>query len=200
MADAGGLSRGVEFAKAFVASSKVWEIIDYAASHMYDYQDHFEDPDGFDPVLYRWADLTSQKPFLSTELCINYPGWQVGSYRVALAMGQLYHKNLTIADAAAICYCWTLLNVVEPSYGKTRSLFVPDKSDGFVPVASSNQLRVFGAYSRRIREGMVRVETEVFENDLLATAFNSDGGGLTLVLLNRSTGLFEFVSKSLKVD
>ena len=191
MADAGSLSKGIEFAKAFLGSSEVWKVIDYAASHMYDYQGHFEDPDKFDPVLYQWADLTGEKPFLSTELCINYPNWQVGSYRVALAMGQLYHKNLTIANASAICYCWTLLNVVEPSYGKTRSLFVPDKVGGFMPVASSNQLRVFGAYSRRIKEGMVRVETEVFENDLLATAFTSDsGGGETLVLLNRSTRPF----------
>jgi hypothetical protein len=187
MADAGRLSKGIEFARAFSASSEVWKVIDFTASHMYDYQNHFEDPDKFDPVLYQWANLTGDKPFLSTELCINDPNWQVGSYRVALAMGQLYHKNLTIANASAICYCWTLLNVVEPSYGMTRSLFVPEKASGFIPVPSSNQLRVFGAYSRRIREGMLRVETEVLENDLLATAFVSATGGTTLVLLNRST-------------
>jgi hypothetical protein len=69
----------------------------------------------------------------------------------------------------------------------TRSLFVPDKTRGFTPALSSNQLRVFGAYSRRIKEGMKRLGTEVLENDLLASAFAEDDGGITLVLLNRST-------------
>jgi len=101
-------------------------------------------------------------------------------------MGQLYHKNLVLTDAVAICYCWTLLNVVQPSYGWTRSLCVPDRSHGFVPVASSHQLRIFGAYSRRIREGMVRIEAEVDDDDLLVSAFAGENKKATAVVLNRS--------------
>jgi hypothetical protein len=200
MADAGSLEKGIRFAEGFLSKSEVWDVIDYAASHMYDYQDYFEKPDRFEPVLHRWLDLTGDKPFLSTELCINRPNWQVGSYRVALAMGQLYHMNLTVANATAICYCWTLLNVVEPSYGMTRSLFVPDKTKGFIPVPSSFQLRVFGAYSRRVREGMVRVGTEVFENDLLASAYQDSDERVTLVLLNRSTRPLRITTEGLSLE
>ena len=99
-------------------------------------------------------------------------------------MGQLYHKNLTLMNAEAICYCWTILNVTQPSYGWTRSLFVPDLSHGGLPVAASNQLRVFGAYSRRIRRGMTRLGLQCGDKDLLATAFAGPEGA-TLVLLNR---------------
>ena len=102
-------------------------------------------------------------------------------------MGQLYHKNLVLTNAVAICYCWTLLNVEQPSYGATRSLCVPDRAHGFRPVASSRQLRVFGAYSRRIREGMVRIKAETDSSDLLVSAFAGEGGAGTVVILNRST-------------
>ncbi len=67
-----------------------------------------------------------------------------------------------------------------------ESLFGPDPARGFVPVASSYQLRVFGAYSRKVREGMVRVEATASDPDLLATAFEGADGSRTLVLLNRS--------------
>jgi hypothetical protein len=187
MSDAGTVSGGIKRAQAFRSAAKVWSTIDYAATHMYDYQQFFTNPDGFDDRLKRWKQLTDDKPFLSTELCINSDKYQWPTYRVALAMGQLYHKNLVLTDAAAVCYCWTLLNVVQPSYGWTRTLMVPDRAHGLVPTASSCQLRVFGAYSRRIREGMVRVEAETDTEDLLVSACAGEGGKGTAVMLNRST-------------
>jgi O-glycosyl hydrolase len=187
ISDSGSLSGGIQRAEKFHSSEEAWAAIDYSATHMYDYQSFFTEPDKFDARLMQWKDLTGDKPFLSTELCINNNKYQWPTYRIALAMGQLYHKNLVLADAVAVCYCWTLLNVVQPSYGWTRSLFVPDREHGFVPAASSNQLRVFGAYSRRIREGMVRVEAETASNDLLVSAFAGDGRIGTVVILNRST-------------
>ena len=186
MSDSGSLSGGIKRAEKFHSSEEVWVAIDYSATHMYDYQSFFTNPDRFDSRLRQWKDLTGDKPFLSTELCINNNKYQWPTYRIALTMGQLYHKNLVLADAVAVCYCWTLLNVVQPSYGWTRSLFVPYREHGFVPVASSNQLRVFGAYSRRIREGMVRVEAETDAKDLLVSAFAADDNAGTIVLLNRS--------------
>jgi hypothetical protein len=186
MSDSGRLSGGIERAEKFLASKEAWAAIDYSATHMYDYQGFFTNPDGYDARLMQWKELTDQKPFLSTELCINNSKYQWPTYRVALTMGQLYHKNLVLTDAVAICYCWTLLNVEQPSYGATRSLCVPDRAHDFVPVASSHQLRVFGAYSRRIREGMVRIGTQTDVDDLLVTAFTGDGQTGTVVILNRS--------------
>jgi len=187
MSDAGRLTGGIERAKAFRRSKQVWSAIDYSATHMYDYQQFFTNPDGFDAYLVQWKQLTGDKPFISTELCINSDKYQLPTYRVALTMGQLYHKNLVLSDAVALCYCWTLLNVVQPSYGWTRTLLVPDRSHGFVPAASSHQLRVFGAYSRRIREGMVRVQAHTDANDLLVSAFAGDSNKDTVIILNRST-------------
>jgi O-glycosyl hydrolase len=187
MSDSGRLSGGIERAQKFLASKEAWAAIDYSATHMYDYQGFFTDPDEYDDRLRQWKELAGRKPFLSTELCINNSKYQWPTYRVALTMGQLYHKNLVLTDAVAICYCWTLLNVEQPSYGATRSLCVPDRAHGFVPVPSSHQLRVFGAYSRRIREGMVRVGAETDAEDLLVSAFTGGGGAGTVVILNRST-------------
>ncbi|MHC4596922.1 MAG: glycoside hydrolase [Planctomycetota bacterium] len=187
MSDSGRLAGGLERAEKFRSSEEVWSAIDYSATHMYDYQSFFTDPDGYDTRLMQWKQLTGDKPFLSTELCINSDKFQLDSYRIALTMGQLYHKNLVLTDAVAICYCWTLLNVVQPSFGWTRSLCVPDRSRGFMPAASSYQLRVFGAYSRRIHEGMVRVEAGVDADDLLVSAFAGKGNTGTVVVLNRST-------------
>ncbi len=186
MADAGTLSAGIEFAKAFRGSAPAWGAIDFTATHMYDFQGFFTHPDDYDARLAEWHRLGDGKPFVSTELCVNASQYQTDSYRIALSMGQLYHKNLTVADAAAICYCWELLNVVQPSYGATRSLFVPDERDGFLPVPSSHQLRVFGAYSRRVRQGMTRLVAECTHEDLLAAAFSAGRGRGTLVILNRS--------------
>src|ERR1035438_9124434 len=69
-------------------------------------------------------------------------------------------------------YCWTLLNVVQPSYGWTRTLLVPDPEHGLQPVASSHQLRVFGAYTRRVRAGMKRVKAASSNPHVLATALD----------------------------
>src|ERR1035441_8943101 len=119
-------SGGVAAGKAFREDAAVWKTIDYAASNLYDYQSHFYDPDGFDAALSQLRDATSGKPFLAVELCVNNGSFQSPAYRVAFAMGQLYHKVLTHLDACGVMYCWTLLNVVQPSYGWTRTLFVPD--------------------------------------------------------------------------
>jgi O-glycosyl hydrolase len=186
MSDHGSLAGGLERAKQFRSSPQVWKAIDYSAVHMYDYQDFFTRPDDFDERLLQWKAITGEKPFLSTELCINDKRYQTDSYRIALAMGQLYHKNLVLADAAAICYCWLILNVEQPSYGWTRSLFVADSRHGFVPAASSNQLRVFGAFSRRLREGMVRVDAACGDDSLMASAFSGDRGAATVIVLNRT--------------
>ncbi len=187
MSDHSYLKGGINNTKAFRSERAVWDAIDYSATHMYDYQDHFTNPDAYDALLIRWKTLTADKPFLSTELCINAGEYQIDSYRVALTMAQLYHKNLTIADASAICYCWLLLDVVQPSYGWTRSLFVSDRANGFLPAPSSHQLRTFGAYSRRIKEGMVRIKATADDEDVLVCAFESGDGAATVVLLNRAT-------------
>lgn len=184
LSDDGYLAGGIQRAKAARASEAAWKATDYVASHLYDYQDCFENPDRFDNPIGQWNAATAGKPFLSTEICVNYPKYQVPSYRLALVLGQLYHKNLALMNAEAICYCWTLLNAVQPSYGWTRTLFVPDLSHGGVPVAASHQLRVFGAFSRRVCRGMTRIGADSSDKDLLATAFQG-AEGATVVLLNR---------------
>ncbi|MBE7559195.1 hypothetical protein HS125_09730 [bacterium] len=191
MADSSNLAGGIERAKVFTAEPEVWKLIDFAATHMYDYQNHFTAPDDYDALLKQWRELTKDRPFLSTELCINNSNYQIQSYKVALTMGQLYHKNLTLADACAIAYCWGLLNVVQPSFGWTRTLCVIDEEHGFVPKAGSHQLRVFGAYSRRILRGMARIGAETDQADLLVTAFAGPGDEATVVLLNRGTAPLE---------
>ena len=173
-------------AKRSGKDAAVWKTIDYAASNLYDYQSHFYDPDGFDAALAQLRRRHRGKPFLAVELCVNNGEFQSPAYRVAFAMGQLYHKVLTQLDACGVMYCWTLLNVVQPSYGWTRTLLVPDPEHGFRPAASSHQLRVFGAYSRRVRAGMWRVKAASGNPDILATAFRDAAGKRTLILLNRS--------------
>jgi len=191
MSNAGQLAtggvHGLRRAQAFTEKKQVWDAIDYSATNMYDYQYYFTKPDEYDVHLKQWKKLTSGKPFLSTEICINKDPYQTPSYRIAFMMGQLYHKNLVITDAAAIAYCWTLLNVVQPSYGWTRTLVVPDRTKGFIPVASSNQLRVFGAFSRRVKEQMVRVDAVTKADNLLVSAFSGKGGEGTVIIMNRST-------------
>ncbi|MGP8245685.1 MAG: glycoside hydrolase family 30 beta sandwich domain-containing protein [Bryobacteraceae bacterium] len=177
---------GVAAAKAFREDPAVWKTIDYAASNLYDYQGFFHDPDGFDARLTELREATAGKPFFAVELCVNNNEFQSRAYRIALAMGQLYHKVLTQLDACGVMYCWTLLNVAQPSYGWTRSLLAPDAEHGMVPASSSHQLRIFGAYTRRVRAGMQRVKVASSNADVLATAFRGADGESTLILLNRS--------------
>jgi hypothetical protein len=179
---AGGVAAG----KAFRQDAAVWKTIDYATSNLYDFQNYFHDPDGFDARLALLREATAGKPFMAVELCVNNGEFQARAYRIALAMGQLYHKVLTQLDACGVMYCWTLLNVTQPSYGWTRTLLVPDAEHGLKPVASSHQLRVLGAYTRRVREGMKRVKAASSSEHVLATAFTGAGGKKTLILLNRS--------------
>jgi len=177
---------GVAAAKAFREDPAVWKTIDYAASNLYDDQTFFHDPDGFDARLAELREATRGKPFFAVELCVNNGEFQSRAYRIALAMGQPYHKVLTQLDACGVMYCWTLLNVAQPSYGWTRSLAVPDPEHGMTRAPSSHQLRVFGAYARRVREGMKRVKVVSSNPDVLATAFRGAAGERTLILLNRS--------------
>jgi hypothetical protein len=181
------LAEGIAATKAFREKEESWKAIDYTTSNVYDYQGFFYNPDQFDARAREMKEAGGGKPFLASELCINSAAFQTRTYRIALTMGQLYHKLLTILDACGAMYCWTLLNVTQPSYGWTRTLMVPDPEHGFIPVASSHQLRVFGAYSRRVREGMTRVGCSVTDPDILVTAFSGDSGRGTLIILNRST-------------
>lgn len=185
MADAPFMYQGVERANALREHPDVWKSIDYAAVHEYDYQDFFTDPDLYDVRMRAMKEASRGKPFLATEICVNKPSLQQPSYRVAFTEGQLYHKNLTILNSVGLLYCWLILDVEQPSFGASRALLVPDRYDGSVPVPSSYQLRVLGAYSRHVLRGMQRVAVASSDPDLLATAFR-DSHNATLVVLNRS--------------
>ena len=186
MHNASTCAGGIEAGKAFRQDPAVWKAIDYSASNLYDYQNQFYDPDAFDARLAQLRESTAGKPFFAVELCVNNSEFQSHAYRVAFAMGQLYHKVLTGLDAVGVMYCWTLLNVTQPSYGWTRTLFVPDPEHGLKPAATSHQLRVFGAYTRRVRTGMKRLKAASSNPHLLVTAF-AGSASKTLILLNRST-------------
>jgi len=187
MPDSGNLRGGIATARAIQGSLEAWKKIDYAATHVYDFQNFFQDPDGYDATVREWKDLVGDKPFLSTELTVNAAAYQSRAYRVAFAQAQLYHKNLALMDAKALLYCWTLLDIEQPSFGPTRSLFVPDRANGYVPTPAGYSLRVFGAFSRRLREGMVRVDAASDNPDLLATAYVSGAGQKSAILINRAT-------------
>jgi len=192
MNDSVYLWQAIEWARIFRGSAEAWKAIDYSAAHFYDFPLHSpEEQDKYDARIAEWNEATGHKPFLSTEICINYARCQTASYRMAFSMGQLYHKNLVLMNAEAICYCWLLIDVEQPSYGWTRSLFVTDRSRNFAPTPSSNQLRVFGAFSRRVRQGMTRVDATSGSPDLLVSAFKGEGNQTTLILLNRSTSPVE---------
>jgi len=137
--------------------------------------------------LKKWHERADDRPLLAIGLCINDNNCRSDGCGLALAMGELYHKNLALAEAALLCYCWTLLNIEQPNFGMTRSLFVSDPANGFTPRPSSHQLRVFGAFSRHVQAGMQRVEADTTSSNLLVTAFAGENKARTLVLLNRST-------------
>jgi hypothetical protein len=194
MADASYLYLGVERAKALQKDPAAWRVIDYTAAHEYDYQEFLANPDLYDARMLAMHDASDGKPFLATEICINDPHYQELSYRIALNIGQLYQKNLTELDAEALLYCWLLLDVEQPSFGGSRSLLVPDRTRNNLPVASSFELRVLGAYSRHILKGMTRVGSVNNNPDLLTVAFE-DSNRASLIVLNRST-----IAQRLKVD
>jgi len=125
---------GIEEIPKYKEDPGVWDAAGYAATHMYDFQEHFYNLDGFDETLLAWRQAIGSKPFLAVEICINRPQFQLPSYRSALVMGELYHKVLTIEDARAMACCWTLVNIVEPSFGWTRTLCVVwTKAKDFCP-------------------------------------------------------------------
>jgi O-glycosyl hydrolase len=163
-----------------------WKATDFTAAHQYDYQGFLANPDLYDDRLREIREASDGKPFLATEICLNDSHFQEPSYRLALQVGQLYQKDLTEVDAQMLLYCWLLLDVEQPTFGGSRSLLVPDRSQGQIPVASSFQLRVLGAFSRHVLKGMHRVETSVDNPDLLTAAF-TDGQHSSVIVLNRST-------------
>jgi O-glycosyl hydrolase len=163
-----------------------WKKTDYTAAHQYDYQEFLANPDLYDERLREMLANSDGKPFLATEICLNDPHFQEASYRLALQVGQLYQKDLTEADAEMLLYCWLLLDVEQPNFGASRSLLVPDRAHGQVPIASSFQLRMLGAFSRHVLKGMHRVEAQTSNPDLTTAAF-SDGNRNTLIVINRST-------------
>jgi hypothetical protein len=146
------------------------------ASNLYDYQSLFHDPDGYETRLADLRAASGEKPFLAVELCVINGDFQTRGYRVAFAMGQLYHKRPTQLNVGAALYCRTPLNGEQPSYGWTRTLFAPDAEHGMKPVASDHQLRILGAYTRRVREGMKRVKAASSHPHVPATAFAGAGG------------------------
>lgn len=186
MADASYLYLGVERAKELQKDPAAWKAIDYSAAHEYDFQEFIANPDMYDAQMRAMHEAAADKEFLATEICINDPHHQEPSYRIALAVAQLYHKNLKDLDAVALMYCWLMLDVEQPTFAGSRALLAPDRTRGWYPVPSSFELRVLGAYSRHITKGMKRVGADVDDNDLLTTAY-TDGKSETLVMVNRST-------------
>jgi hypothetical protein len=185
MADASYMFLGVDRARALSQDTEAWKAIDYSATHEYDFQEFIANPDLYDAKLKAMHEAAAGKPFLATEICINDPHYQEPSYRIAFAVAQLYHKNLTELDAVALMYCWMLLDVEEPTFAGSRSLLAPDRTHGWMPVATSYQLRVLGAFSRHIAKGMRRIGAESGDTDLLTTAY-ADGANETLIAINRS--------------
>ena len=186
MADASYMYLGTARARALQKDAAGWATIDYAAAHEYDYQEFLANPDMYDDRLHAMNAADVGKPFLATEICVNDPHYQEPSYRIAFNVAQLYQKNLTELDAEALMYCWTLLDVEQPSFGGSRSLLVPDRTKGWMTVASSYELRVLGAFSRHVVKDMRRVEAKTENPDLLTAAF-ANGAKASLIVLNRST-------------
>ena len=186
MADASYMFLGIDRANALRANSAAWNAIDFSATHEYDFQEFISNPDLYDARMRAMHDAAAGKPFLATEICINDPHYQEPSYRIAFAVAQLYYKNLTELDAIALMYCWTLLDVEQHTFAGSRSLLAPDRTRGWIPVPTSFQLRVLGAFSRHVLKGTQRIGVSTGDPDLLATAFVG-ANNETLVVINRST-------------
>jgi O-glycosyl hydrolase len=187
MPDAPFTASGIEFANTLKSDGEAWSEIDFAASHEYNFQNYITDMDAFDDQLKALRKANGDKPFLATEIGVNSTRLQIASYRVAFNVGQLYHKNMTLLDSIGLGYCWLILDVEQPNFGATRSLLVPDRYHEDIPVASSYQLRVLGAFSRHLQEGMVRVDAVSTNPDLLVTAYESNEKTRTVIAANRST-------------
>jgi hypothetical protein len=188
MPDASDLSSGISSATALHKNPRVWAMLDYSATHIYDYQRNFGDPEALNPLIARWNEQIGSKPFLATELAINKPRYQaMDSYRISFAQAQLYHKLLSSMDAKILAYCWLLLDIEEPTFGPTRSLFVVDRGNSFEPRAAGYSLRTFTAFSRHLPEGIDRVGASSSDPGVLVDAFTSTRFGQTLILLNQST-------------
>jgi O-glycosyl hydrolase len=185
MADASYMFLGIDRAAELRKNPEAWKALDFAAVHEYDFQEFLANTDLYDARMKQMHEAADGKPFLATEICINDPHYQEPSYRIAFAVAQLYHKNLTELDAVALMYCWLLLDVEQPSFAGSRSLLAPDRARGWIPGPTSYQLRVMGAFSRHVVKGMQRVGVETGDPDLLATAF-ADAQNETLVVINRS--------------
>lgn len=186
MADASFMYEGADRARVLRAHPDIWKSIDYAATHQYDFQFVVTDLDAFDADMLAMKKQSEGKPFLSTEICINLPKLQTGSYRVAFSVAQLYHKNLTLLDSIGLFYAWVLLDVEQPNFRASRALIVPDRTNGEVPITSGAELRLMGAFSRHIHKGMKRVDAETSDPDLLATAYVGPAQEATVIVLNRS--------------
>jgi len=184
MADAPFMYMGTARVKDLTQFPEAWRAFNYTTAHEYDFQEFAANPDMYDVRMQAMREASKEKEFLATEICLNDAHLQEHSYRVAFATAQLYHKNMTILDAVGLMYCWLILDVEQPSFGGSRALLVPDRTRGWIPVASSFQLRVLGAYSRHILKGMQRVGASVEDGDLLTTAY-ADAKNQTVVMVNR---------------
>lgn len=188
MPDAPTLSTGIHSTQTLREDPVVWKTLDFSASHVYDFQKTFDNPDGYDSTIDKWNAVVENKPFLLTELTINDQKYQTMSdYETAFAMAQLYQKALTKMDAKLLAYCWLLLDPEQPTFGVTRSLFVLDRSDSFRPKPSGDILRTFLAFSRRLPQGIVRVEASSNDPGIQVSAFSAAGLGQTMIVLNTST-------------
>ena len=91
------LPLGIDRARAWQKDPAAWQAIDYSATHEYDFQEFIANPDLYDARMKAMHEAAGGKPFLATEICVNDPHYQEPSYRIAFAVAQLYHKNLTEA-------------------------------------------------------------------------------------------------------
>jgi hypothetical protein len=186
MADAPFMDMATGRVKDLQRNADAWSKVDYTASHEYDFQEFMANPDMYDAKMRALREASHGRAYLATEICLNDPRYQEPSYRIAFNVGQLYQKNLTELDAEMLLYCWLLLDTEEPTFEGSRSLLMPNKTNGYKPVASSFELRVMGAFSRHVLKGMTRVDTKSSNPDLLTVAFADDQRS-TAIVLNRST-------------
>ena len=181
------LKEGLTYLERFQHSRQVWESMDYTASNMYDYQICFADLEEFLPVMRQFHEKSKGLPFLSTEIAVNHCPFQEDSYHLAFNLGVFYHYNLTVLNACALCYCWTLMDVTEPSYGFTRTLFTVDAAHGFLPVPSGYILRTFGAFSRHIQKNMRRIQVSCSVPGILCSGYSDGTDGYVYLFLNQNT-------------